>query len=617
MTAADAARLNQAFTLLQQGRTQEAAAIANDVATKAPGSADALHLQALCRRTLGDDAGAAIAFEGALARAPNDARLLGNYANFLRRGGRLAEAVGCYRRALAIAPDHGECWMNLGLALRESGDPVHACEALERAVTLRPQSSPAWQSLAAARRALKDLDGAEEALRRAVSLDARNGAAWTSLGVVRRLLGDATDSLLCYANARRAGFTGPEIDDAEASAHLDLGEPGRALAQARRLIATAPAYVPGHSLLSRILWEHGATLAPDEDPRAAFRAAVAAQPTNTPLRLEYIRFLVEAGSSAEALDHIRDLRSREDTPSLMTMEAHSLEALGESVAAGALFAAAHAAMPSDPGMLNLYMRHLLKAREPELAVARALEALERERHNQAALAYLGVAWRLLGEAREHWLCDYERLVSEVAIEVPAGFSDEAEFLRALETTLVPLHTARRAPVNQSLRTGSQTSGVLFGRKDPVIVALRDALKRAVNDYVEALPDDATHPFLQRKSARTRFSGSWSVRLESTGHHINHFHQEGWISSAFYVSLPPSVTQPREGSSAGFIQFGEPPAELELGLTPRRVLQPRLGRLVLFPSYLWHGTVPYEDRAPRLTVAFDAIPAQLRHPSTAE
>ena len=607
MTAADAARLNQAFTLLRQGRAHEAAAIANDVVTQAPGSADALHLQALCRKTLGDDAGATIAFEAALARAPNDANLLGNYSNFLRRGGRVAEAIECYRRALAIAPGHGECWMNLGLALIESGDPVHACEALQRAVTLRPQSSPAWQALAAARRALDDLDGAEEALRRAVSLDARNGAAWTSLGVVRRLLGDATDSLVCYAHARRAGFTGPEIDDAEASAHLDLGEPGRALEQARRLVATAPAYAPGHSLLSRVLWEHGASLAPDEDPQAAFRAAVAAQPANRPLRLEYIRLLIEAGSSDEALDNIRALRSREDTPSLMAMEAHALEALGQPGAAGALFAAAHAASPADPGMLNLYMRHLLKAREPELAAARALEALERERYNQPALAYLSVAWRLLGDARENWLCDYERLVSEVALEVPAGFADEAAFLRALETTLVPLHTARRAPVNQSLRGGSQTSGVLFGRKDPVIVALRDALERAVHDYVEGLRDEATHPFLQRKSARIRFSGSWSVRLESAGHHVNHFHQEGWISSAFYISLPQSVAQPREGGTAGFIQFGEPPAELELGLTPRRVLQPRLGRLVLFPSYLWHGTVPYEDRAPRLTVAFDAIP----------
>jgi Tfp pilus assembly protein PilF len=607
MNAADAARLNQAFTLLRQGRAHEAEAIADDVATKSPSSADALHLQALCRKTLGDDAGAAVAFEGALARAPFDANLLGNYANFLRRGGRIAEAIDCYRRALAVAPGHGECCMNLGLALIENGDLVHAVETLERAVTLRPQSSPAWQALGAARRALDDLNGAEDALRRAVSLDAGNGAAWTSLGVVRRLLGDATDSLACYANARRAGFTGPELDDAEASAHLDLGEPAQALELARRLVTAAPAYVPGHSLLAHVLWEHGASLAPDEDPRAVFRSAVAAQPANTPLRLEYVRFLIEAGSSAEALDHIRALRSREDTPSLMAMEAHAHDALGQSTSAGPLFAAAHAARPGDPGMLNLYMRHLLKARDPEQAAARALEALERERYNQPALAYLGVAWRLLGDAREHWLCDYERLVSEVAIDVPAGFADEAEFLRALEATLVALHTARRAPVNQSLRGGSQTSGVLFGRNDPAIIALRDALERAVHGYVERLADDASHPFLQRKSARTRFSGSWSVRLESAGHHINHFHQEGWISSAFYVSLPPSINQPREGSLAGFIQFGEPPAELELSLTPRRVLQPHAGRLVLFPSYLWHGTVPYEDRAPRLTVAFDAIP----------
>ena len=64
----------------------------------------------------------------------------------------------------------------------------------------------------------------------------------------------------------------------------------------------------------------------------------------------------------------------------------------------------------------------------------------------------------------YWLCDYERLVSEVALEVPAGFADEAAFLRALEATLVPAHTARRAPVNQSLRGGSQTSGFLFGRR---------------------------------------------------------------------------------------------------------------------------------------------------------
>jgi hypothetical protein len=30
-------------------------------------------------------------------------------------------------------------------------------------------------------------------------------------------------------------------------------------------------------------------------------------------------------------------------------------------------------------------------------------------------------------------------------------------------------------------------------------------------------------------------------------------------------------------------------------------------LVLFPSYFWHGTVPFASEQARLTVAFDVLP----------
>jgi len=30
-------------------------------------------------------------------------------------------------------------------------------------------------------------------------------------------------------------------------------------------------------------------------------------------------------------------------------------------------------------------------------------------------------------------------------------------------------------------------------------------------------------------------------------------------------------------------------------------------LVLFPSYTWHGTVPFHDKAARTTIAFDVVP----------
>jgi hypothetical protein len=453
------------------------------------------------------------------------------------------------------------------------------------------------------------LEGAEAALRQAVSLDPANAAAWVSLGVLRRLLGDPADSLACYDQARSAGFAGPEIDDAEAGACLDLGEPQRALAATRRLTQTSPGYAPGQSMLAHILWEHGASLAPGEDPLGIFRKTLADQPSNAALRNEFIRFLLAADKADEALAQIRSLRAQSDAPALVGMEANALEILGDRATAAKLFAAAYPALRGDAGFLNLYVRHLLRAGFADKAAAYALEALASEPNNQLALAYLGVAWRLIGDAREEWLCGYDRLVAEVSVDTPASCTDQPAFLHELEAALLRLHTAKHEPVNQSLRGGSQTAGVLFGRRVPVIAALRDAIADAVLRYTAQLPDDPGHPFLNRKSAGIRFAGSWSVRLWSSGRHVNHYHQEGWISSAYYVSLPPSVAQAREGDTAGCLQFGEPPAELGLGIGPRRIIQPRAGRLVLFPSYLWHGTAPFEDDAPRLTVAFDAVPAQ--------
>jgi hypothetical protein len=40
---------------------------------------------------------------------------------------------------------------------------------------------------------------------------------------------------------------------------------------------------------------------------------------------------------------------------------------------------------------------------------------------------------------------------------------------------------------------------------------------------------------------------------------------------------------------------------------RRTIEPRPGLLVLFPSYMWHGTVPFHSQQSRTTIAFDAVP----------
>jgi hypothetical protein len=58
--------------------------------------------------------------------------------------------------------------------------------------------------------------------------------------------------------------------------------------------------------------------------------------------------------------------------------------------------------------------------------------------------------------------------------------------------------------------------------------------------------------------------------------------------------------------AGWLKFGEPNRPVA-GVSPERMVEPKAGTLVLFPSHMWHGTVPSEG-AERLSAAFDIIPA---------
>ena len=168
-----------------------------------------------------------------------------------------------------------------------------------------------------------------------------------------------------------------------------------------------------------------------------------------------------------------------------------------------------------------------------------------------------------------------------------------------------MHVASFQPAEQSLRGGTQTRDNLFDRSDPAISRLSAVIRREVEARLGALPRDPDHPFLRRNSGRIAFSGSWSVRLRDAGFHINHIHPSGWLSSACYIALPPET---RGSRSEGALTFGVPDSALGLDLQPSRIVVPVPGRLVVFPSFFWHGTQPFASESPRLTVAFDALPA---------
>jgi hypothetical protein len=69
---------------------------------------------------------------------------------------------------------------------------------------------------------------------------------------------------------------------------------------------------------------------------------------------------------------------------------------------------------------------------------------------------------------------------------------------------------------------------------------------------------------------------------------------------------PDVALDREDRE-GWLRFGQPPIATVPPLLADHYVRPKPGRLALFPSYMWHGTVPFTTDEKRLTIAFDLVP----------
>ncbi len=208
-----------------------------------------------------------------------------------------------------------------------------------------------------------------------------------------------------------------------------------------------------------------------------------------------------------------------------------------------------------------------------------------------------------GDERDEVLNGYDMLIRAFDLEPPEGFADMAGFNEELCAYLDGVHPATGEHVGQTLRGGSQTAYHIFKGGHDLVNRLQHRITEAVNRYAAELKRDESHPFLSRRRDGFAYAGSWSSRLRDCGFHVNHIHTEGWISSCYYAGVPDAVKD--ETAKQGWIKFGEP--ALDVALPMRRAIQPAPGRLVLFPSYMWHGTVPFRSASPRLTIAFDAVP----------
>lgn len=594
-------QLQRGLSLHQAGRNAEAWMILAPLRPAIDREGQALRLYALVAQKAGrvDDAVSALERIAALEGGPAD--ILGAIADTYGTAGRHAEAYERWSAMVSRHPNIVDAHLNRAVAAANARWHDKAIAAADDGLKRFPGEA---RLLATRALALKNAGRIEESLDAfAVAVAADPGRALTrhNQGVALRAAFRFDEACEAYAAAERLGMKGAQFHSNWAAATLEAGHVDEAADLYRKALSEDPKHEESRKGLTRLAIEY-------RGGEAAFAhyEEVAREKPNEPgawldwaMALIVNRRTVEAEAVAE-----RALAAHPGNRQLRAVRSYARGLLGDAEPALKELESLLKDNPNDP-LIKAIPPVALRAGRPE----RAAEILERQvavdPADQVAWSLLSLAWRLTGDDREQWLCDYDRLVMVTAVPSADGKTDPATYAAEVAATLDPLHVTSAEPGDQSLRGGTQTSGPLFARPDPAIRRFREAVKLAAEKAVAQLPEDPGHPFLRRKAPRLGFSGSWSVRLAAGGHHVSHVHPNGWMSSAYYARMPASDDQARH-KHEGWIQFGVPPDHLGLDLSPRRIVEPEPGMLVLFPSYVWHGTIPFR-RGDRLTAAFDYQP----------
>jgi tetratricopeptide (TPR) repeat protein len=474
-------------------------------------------------------------------------------------------------------------------ALNTPGAPL-PLESVDRALKAAPNDPRLWHVKGLIHRQHERRELAIPAFWRAADL-APNEPLIVR-GLARVLLEAGLPCVNEFVRAMKVAPNNPEVIKGLVAALMADGRAAEAIAGLEQALHRSPLWTDGHVLLAQMRWAEGER----EGFTRCFDEALAQHPNSLELRREQLVALLEARHFDDVFARVEQGRSLfGDHILFMSHEAGARSESGDLDAADALF---NELAKLDYANIEMWhVRHLLHAGRPAEASAIMDRWLDTQ-DQDLFWHYASSAWRLTDDPRSAWLEGDGRLVGVYDI------GDRLPPLDDLAETLRKLHVAKSEFHSQSVRGGTQTDGNLFQRIEPEIVALREAIRQTVAEHAAQLPPiDPTHPLLRSRPEMVQFTGCWSVRLVGGGFHANHVHPMGWLSSALYIALPPDLGK----EQAGWLTLGEPQAELNLDLPPHRMVEPKPGRLALFPSWMWHGTRPFGE-GERMTVAFDvAVP----------
>jgi len=454
----------------------------------------------------------------------------------------------------------------LSLALDGQAKFEESIESYKNTIKLQPYNADLYFNLGITLSNLNRLDEAEASYQQAIKLNRNFFEAYGNLGTVLQRQGMLDKAIVSYQE-------GLKINPQDARGYFNLGTVFRdkgtldeAVTNYMKAIQLFPNYTDAHNNLGETLRDQGNMDAAIKN----YQAALTLNPTHAAANYNMAEFLYLAKKYDEAIPYF---------------ERSHLDDWQERI---------------------LYC--LYKAGKFDAFKLKRNEIIQQKPHTSPFLASLSTHYSInSGEPDPYNFCKngldfiYQKTMPELA--------ENGALLKAL---LHDINTAAIAERKQGrLTNGQQSAGNLFKRSETSFRQLAELIKEEFLAYKQNFKD-ANCELINSFPSELEFTSSWYVKMQQGGHLNAHIHEIGWISGAVYLAMP--TVNGIEGAFEYGTHGDDYPinGSKKIDHFPVAHLMPKVGDIVLFPSSLFHRTIPFNANEERICIAFDLKPAINTH-----
>lgn len=448
----------------------------------------------------------------------------------------------------------------LSLALDGQQKYAEAVSSYQNALKLQPNTPDLLFNCGIALSNLNRFDEAEAAYRQAIRLNPNFFEAYGNLGTVLQRQGKLNEAIRCYQQ-------GLKINPQDARGYFNLGTALRdeglltdAIESYKKAIDLFPNYADAYNNLGETLRDRGDM----NDAVKSYQAALKLNPNHPGANYNMGEFLYLAKKYEEAVAYFE--RSQLD----------------------------------DWQARSMYC--LYKAERFDDFKSKLDEIVRTTHHTAPFMATLSTHYAInFGVDDPYNFCKngfdfvYQNSISELA-------EPNSPLLKQLLHDIEHTDIAER--VQGMLYNGKQSAGNLFKRPEASFRRLGELVKQEFLNYKNRFAG-ADCELIKSFPNELEFTSSWYVRMRRGGYVDRHIHEVGWISGAVYLVLPTDKKDPTEGCFE-YGTHGDNYPQKHSNF-PVGIATPNVGDIVLFPSSLFHRTIPFSSNEQRICIAFDLKP----------